>query len=63
MTAGRRRILVNLVILDLVIDAISYRLLMNSSQVVAAQVAGLKHHPHNQVLKNNSKSDPISDFA
>lgn len=36
MTAGRRRIKVSLVILGLVINAIRYRLLMNSTKIIVA---------------------------
>lgn len=39
MTAGRRRIKVCVVIFDLVINAISYRLLMNSTQIIVASVS------------------------
>lgn len=47
---------------DLVVNAISSSLLMNTHRVVA-QVSELKHHPHHQIFKSDSKSDPISDFA
>ena len=38
MTIGRR-IKVSLVILDLVINAVGYRLLMNSTQIIVAKVS------------------------
>lgn len=39
MTAGRRRIKVSVVILDLVTHVIGYRLLRNSSQITVASVS------------------------